>query len=196
MAIEFTVRTEDLSQTVRRLRANRDLFKESDFANLVVSTCAVDISAVGSEERVVADGKQTGSALIPFLMFVKLVETARSYHQRECTIFVDNGFASVGRSKITHPDIAVGVGASAVVSIPVDASALDTLAVATLMGPEKIADAGWRERVQMAQRRASEAIRAAVDALLEFGVSTEDITEVVNRRVAEAAEVIRKAVGS
>lgn len=196
MPVEFKVRTDDLSRTVRRLGTNRGDFKDSDFAELVVTTYAVDMTAVGTEERLVADGKQTGNARIPLKMLAKLVDTARSYHKRECTILVDNGFASIGRSKISHPDIAVGVGASAAGSIPINASALDTLAVATLMDPEKIADSGLRERVQMAQRLASEAVRAAVDALREFGVSTEDITEVLDRRVAEAATVIKRATQS
>jgi hypothetical protein len=196
MPIEFKIRTEDLKRAAKQIQANRGEFRDTDFAEFAVSACAVDITSVGTEARIVADGKQTGNARLPLKVLARIMDTARSYHTKECTILVDNGFASVGRSKVSHPDISMGLGASAAVSIPVNASALDTLAVATLMDPERIADAGLRERVQTAQKRASAAVQSAADALREFGVSTEDITEILDRRVADAAEIIRVATKS
>lgn len=192
MPIEFRVRAEDLKRAVKEIQANRGEFKDSDFADITVSACAVDLAAVGTETTLVADGKRTGNARVPLRLMSRIVDTARSYHARECTILVENGFVGIGRTKVSHPDIVVGLSASHSVSIPVDASALDTLAVATLMDPEKIADAGLRE-VLVAQKRATAAVQAATDALREFGITAGDITEILDRRVGEAAMVIRRA---
>lgn len=196
MPIEFKVRTEDLKRAVKVIQANRGEFKDSDFADLGVSACAVDLTAIGTESSIVADGKQIGNARIPLRVMSRVVDTARSYHTRECTVLVDNGFVSIGRTKVSHPDIVVGVDASDVVSIPVNASVLDTLAVASLMDPEKIADAGLRERVQIAQKRATAAVQAATDALREFGITAEDISEILDRRVAETATLIKRIAGT
>jgi hypothetical protein len=196
MPIEFKIRTDDLKRAAKQLQVNRGEFTDSDFAEFAVSACAVDITSVGTETRIVAGGKQTGSARLPLKVLARLVDSARSYHAKECTLLVDNGFVTIGRTRVSHPDIVVGVGASNAISIPINASALDTLAVATLVDPEKIADAGLRERVQTAQKRASAAVQAAADALREFGVSTEEITEILDRRVVEAAELIKSATRS
>lgn len=119
---------------------------------------------------------------------------ARGYHQRETTVFIDNGHAKVGRNKTHDSDITVGENISDPISIPPNASALDTLAVASMMTPEQIADSGLRERLENAQKRMSSAVGVALSALREFDVSSPDLSEIVDRKVAEAAEIIRKAV--
>jgi hypothetical protein len=69
---------------------------------------------------------------------------------------------------------------------------LDTLAVASMMSPEEIANAGLRDRVESAQKAVSAAVASAVAALKDFNVGGQDITEIVDRRVVEAAQLIRK----
>jgi hypothetical protein len=71
-------------------------------------------------------------------------------------------------------------------------SALDTLAVASMMTPKQIADAGLSERVEKARKQASDAIETALGSLKEFNVSSKDLTQLIDRRIAEAADVIRR----
>jgi hypothetical protein len=194
MPIEFTVRTEDLKRAARQLQVNRDEFKDTDVADLVVSPSTLEMKAVGTETCIAANGKQPGAARLPLKIFAKLIDMAKTYHQRESTILVDDGYAKVGRTKTSHPDITVGDVCSHPLSIPPNASAIDTLAVASMMTPEQIADAGLRDRVENAQKRASAAVVLALGALKEFNVTSTDLAEIIDQRVAEAAEVIRGAV--
>jgi hypothetical protein len=62
------------------------------------------------------------------------------------------------------------------------------------MTPEQITSAGLRERVVTAQKRVSAAISSALRVLNEFNVTTEDLTEVIDRRIAETAHITRKAL--
>lgn len=190
--IEFTVRTDDLTRAARQLQLNRGDFGETDVADLIVSPSTLEMRAVGTETCIAANGKQPGSVRLPLKMFIKVVGKAKTYHHRESTILVDNGYAKVGRTTISHPDIAVGDATGHPPSIPPDASALDTLAVASMMTPEQIADAGLRERVENAQKRASAAVGFALGTLKEFNVSPADLAEIIDRRVAEAADLIRR----
>ena len=194
MPIEFTVRTDDLKRAARELQVNRGEFKNTDVADLVVLPSAVEMKAVGTETCIAADGKQLGVCRLPLSLVIKLADLARSYHQRESTIVIDDGYVKVGRTKTLHPDITVNELPHQPPSIPPDASALDTLAVASMMNPEKIADSGLRERVEKAQKRASAAVQSALHVLKEFNVTAADLTDIIDQKVAEAAEVIKRAL--
>ena len=194
MPVEFTASTEDLKRAARQLEVNRGEFNETDIADLVVSPSGLEIRAVGTETCEIVIAKQPGAARLPLKLFVKIVYMAQTYHERQITISLDDKCARVGRSKISHPDIAVGGVFSQPPSLPIDASALDTLAVAYTMTPEQIANTGLRDRVENARKRASAAIDVALDSLKEFNVTSTDLKQVIDRRVVEASEVLRKVL--
>jgi hypothetical protein len=192
MPIEFRVRTEDLKRVARQLEATRGQFKTTDVADLVVSTSVLELTAVGTETAIAIDGKVTGSARLPMLMLVKMAETARTYHQKEVSVTVDNGFTRINRTTTRHPEITLNSAVTTPPSMPADASALDTLAIASMMNPEQTADAGLRERVEAAQRKASAAIATAAAALKDFNVSRTELTDLIDQKVSEAAEMIKR----
>ena len=192
MSVEFTVRTDDLKRATKQLQLDRQEFADSDFADLTVSASMVDLKAIGTATSIAANGKQTGIARLPLRTLVRVVDVARSYRQKESTILIDQGFAKVGKTKTSHPDIVVGVDPSVEISIPPCASVLDTLAAASMMSPEEIADAGLRGRVETAQKAVSTAVASAVAALKDLNIDAQDITEIVDRRVKEAGQIIRK----
>jgi hypothetical protein len=192
MPVEFTVRTDDLKRATKQLQLDRQEFADSDSADLTVSASMVDLKAIGTSTSIAANGKQTGTVRLPLRVLVRVVDVARTYKQKETTILIDQGFAKVGKTKTSHPDIVVGVDSSVEMSMPPSASVLDTLAVASMMSPEEIANAGLRDRVESAQKAVSAAVASAVAALKELNVGVQDITEIVDRRVVEAAQLIRK----
>jgi hypothetical protein len=192
MPVEFTVRTDDLKRATKQLQLDRQEFADSDFADLTVSASMVDLKAIGTATSIAANGKQTGTARLPLRVLVRVVDVARTYKQKESTILIDQGFAKVGKTKTSHPDIVVGVDSSVEISMPPSASVLDTLAVASMMTPEEIANAGLRDRVESAQKAVTAGVASAVAALKDFNVGEQDITEIVDRRVVEAAQLIRK----
>ena len=192
MPVEFTVRTDDLKRATKQLQLDRQEFADSDSADLTVSASMVDLKAIGTSTSIAANGKQTGTVRLPLRVLVRVVDVARTYKQKETTILIDQGFAKVGKTKTSHPDIVVGVDSSVEMSMPPSASVLDTLAVASMMSFEEIANAGLRDRVESAQKAVSAAVASAVAALKELNVGVQDITEIVDRRVVEAAQLIRK----
>ena len=192
MPVEFTVRTDDLKRATKQLQLDRQEFADSDFADLTVSASMVDLKAIGTSTSIAANGKQTGTVRLPLRVLVRVVDVARTYKQKETTILIDQGFAKVGKTKTSHPDIVVGVDSSVEMSMPPSASVLDTLAVASMMSPEEIANAGLRDRGESAQKAVSTAVASAVAALKELNVGAQDITQIVDRRVVEAAQLIRK----
>lgn len=194
MPVEFTVRSDDLRRAVRHFQVTRGEFAETDFADLTVTISMLGLKAVGTETAIATNGKQTGSARLPLKVLVRVVDVTKSYHQRESTIVIDSGLAKVGHTKVSHPDIVVGSTAFETPPIPPDASALDTLALASMMTPEQIANAGLRERVENAQKRASAAVKTSLAALKEFRVTGHDLTDIIDRRVKETAAVVRRTM--
>ena len=90
MPIEFTVLTEDLKRAARQLEVNRGEFNDTDIANLIVSPSGLEIRALGTETCVAVDAKQPGAARLPLKLFVRIVEMAETYHQRQVTIWLDD----------------------------------------------------------------------------------------------------------
>jgi hypothetical protein len=179
---------------MRQLEANRGEFNDTDVVDLVVSPTDLTIKALGTETCIVAESKQSGDARLPLSLLVKIVGMAGSYKEPRTTILLDDKSAKVGRSKVRHPEISVGKRHPHPPSLPVDTSALHMLAVALTMTPKEIVDAGLQNRVDNARKKASAAIGVAVDSLKEFNVTTKDLKPIIDRRVAEAAEVIRRVV--
>lgn len=193
MPIEFTVRFDDFKRVSRQLKANRAEFFETDIVDLLAAEQSLEMKSVGTEDCIAAIGFQTGKARLPLRILLKLVDVAATYKQEEIKVYIENGSARIGSTKTTHPDIVVG-GTTSPLAIPPDASALDTLSVATMLSPTQIADSGLRDRVEQAQQKASAAIAAAAVALAPFNVSEKDLTEVLETRVSENAKKIFSAL--
>lgn len=86
-----------------------------------------------------------------------------------------------------HPDVTLGVFPDPKYELPSAAGALQTLAMASLLTPDKIVDEGLRERVEAAQQRVSQVVANAVGVLDEFGIPETQIQELIDRRIRETA---------
>ena len=159
MPVEFTVRTDDLKRATKQLQLDRQEFADSDFADLTVSASMVDLKAIGTATSIAANGNRPERRVFHCGYWFASSDVARTYKQKESTILIDHGFAKVGKTKTSHPDIVVGVDSSVEISMPPSASVLDTLAVASMMSPEEIANAGLRDRVESAQKAVSRPLR-------------------------------------
>ena len=85
--------------------------------------------------------------------------------------------------------------ASAPISIPVDASALDVLATSAAIPESDISDAGLKARLTRAIEAREAAVEKALDALKEFGVEQVEIQELVDKHIREIAKGVKKALG-
>jgi hypothetical protein len=192
MPIEFTVRTDDLKRAARLLAANRNEFKDSDIAILTASAATLELKAVGTETTIVADGTQPGAARLPLSVLLRVVEIAGDYKRKETSVLIENGYTKVGRTMTRNSDIVIGGVHEQAFSIPTDASVLDTLALASLLSDQQIADAGLLTRIESAHRRVSSAINSALGALQGFNITGAEIAEMIEKKVIEAAQVIRE----
>ena len=83
----------------------------------------------------------------------------------------------------SYPDITLGMLPDPKFDLPSDAGPLHTLAMASLLSPVEIADQGWRERVEIAQSQASLAISSASKSLEQFGISRQQVQELVDASI-------------
>jgi hypothetical protein len=193
MSIEFTVRMDDFKRVTRQLKVNRSEFIDSDIVDLVAAAETLEMKSVGTEDCIAAIGYETGSARLPLRILVKLVDLSKTYKKDDIKIKIENGSARIGTTRVTHPDIVVGSSGSPL-AIPPDASAFDTLSIATMLSPQQLADAGMRERVHVAQKKASAAISGGLAALEAFGVTEKDLTTLVDNKISENAKRIFSAL--
>jgi len=194
MQVEFVARTDDLKKAAKHLLFNRREHINTDFAEILVSPCAATLRSVGTETEIPVNGLRPGSARLPLKVLTLVVKIADSYRAAEVTALLQTGSVRIGRTTHRHPDIEVTRLPGESIVFPADASILDTLAVASLLTPEEIVEQGLRQRVQTAQRRASDAIDNAVAALRELEIAPERIRDVVDLHVAEVAEKLKTAI--
>jgi hypothetical protein len=95
---------------------------------------------------------------------------------------------------IRHPDVALGIFPDQKFDLPPDAGVVDTLAMASLLTPEQMADQGLIERVETAQKYTLAAVYSAEGALREFGVRREHIQDLVDARIKATAETLSSVI--
>lgn len=192
--VEFIVRLPELRKAEKHLSFNRAEFKETDSADLLVSACAATFRAVGTERDVPVQGTHPGTVRLPLKQLRDLVSIARSYKRREVLLHFEPGMARVETCVRRHPDISLGILPDRKLDLPADAGVLDTLAIAHLLSPDEVVNQGFRERVEAAQRRTSDAVTTAFKVLLDFGIRHERIQELVDERVKETSEKLRAVI--
>jgi hypothetical protein len=188
--VEFEIRLSELRKAQKHLLFNRGAFKETDCADLLVSPCVATFRTVGTEFEAPVKGSHPGPARMPLKTLKQLVQAAATFGKPEVKLHFEPGKAQVEKFSIRHPDVTLGVFPNRAFDLPPDAGVIDTLALASLMSPEQIADQGLRERVETAQRSASAAVTSAEAALRELGIGRRGIQELVDARIKGAAQTL------
>ena len=192
--VEFTIRLSDLRKVMKQLSVNRTEYQDTDSADILVSECIATFRAVGTETEVPVTGLQPGTVRLPMKQLNDVLSMAKTYKLPEIPLRFELGLFRVVRSVRRHPDIFLGIIPDRKLDLPVDAGVLDTLAIAQLLTPEEIANQGFRERVEVAQRRASKAVSRALDALEHFAVPREEIQQLIDARVKMTSAKLRSVV--
>ena len=186
--VEFTIRTKDLKHAIKELSVNRDPGHRNETADILVSECVATFRAVGTETEVPVVGKKPGSVRLSLTMLRKLSDVAATFKGKEIPVVFAPGISKVGTMTVKHPDIELGVLPDRKLTVPVDLSVLDTLAIARLLTPQQLVEQGLRERVEEAQRGCSNAIGNAAAALQEFKVDSRQVQTLVDTQITRAAE--------
>lgn len=191
--VEFVIRSSDLRKATKQLSFNRGEFKETDCADLLVSSIAATFRSVGTATEVPIEGIHPGTVRLPLKILVKVIEVAKTYKPRELKWHFEQGIIRVEKFSLTHPDISLGILPDLKFDLPADAGSVHTLAVARLLSPERIVDQGLRERVEAAQRRVRVGVSTAAEALEEFGISRGQLQELVDIRIRDISEKMKTA---
>ena len=192
--VEFAIRLSELRKATKRLFVSRGEFKETDSADLLVSRFIATFRTVGTEFEAPVDGSRPGTVRIPLRMLKDIAQAAGTYKKPELSFHFEAGQVQVEKFSLRHPDVALGILPDQRLDLPVDAGALDTLAMASLLSPEQIVDQGMRARVEAAQWYTSQAVSSAAEALREFGIRRKCIQELVDGRIKETAGKLTSVV--
>ena len=200
MPIEFKVRVSDLRNAVDQILVNRDKHtKKRDIADLLVSEVVATIRTTGCVAEMPIIGTLFGAARVPLAILEQMAEVARTYNQPDIRVTVSNGSLRVETWKTNNTAIKETKLESIpdfTIDLPVDASTLDTLGLASLLSESQITDQGLAKRVNHAKREADGAIQSAANALAEFGVSADQIKQLVNQNIKVAATKVAKSLDS
>jgi hypothetical protein len=195
MKFEVTIKTKDLRRAIREIGVNRGRHSETDFTDILVSEFSATFRSVGTETEVPVNGIEPGSARVPFAVLKRLARVVGTFKGNELRIICEPGCLKVERFAIKHPDIELGVIPDQRLSIPIDLSLLDTLALGRVLTPQQIVEQSLRERIEEAQRGCSEAIARAVSALQPLGIDEKQVTALIEEHLTHAAARMRRAIG-
>jgi hypothetical protein len=200
MPIEFRVRVPELQNAVDQLLVNRDKrTKKRDMADLLVSEAVATMRTTGSSAEMPVKGVAFGAARVPLVVLEQMAEVAGTYDRPDIQVTVSDGLVQVGTWKTKSAAIKE-TKLEAIpdfnIDLPVDASVLETLGLASLLSEIQIADQGLTKRVKYARQQAEGAIESAALRLVELGVSADQIRRLVNLRIDEAGARVAKTLES
>jgi hypothetical protein len=193
--IEFVVRVRDLRNATHQLTVNRGSGKQIDWVDLLVSECIATLRAVGTSTEIPVNGIHPGTARLPILLFEKVAKIAKTYKARETTVTIWEGLIKIGGWQTRDPDISLGVLPNLAVDLPVNASFLDTLALASVLSPGAAREQGLDRRIAEALQGKEAAIDRATRALEPLSIDRDAITAFVEDQIVKAGERLRNAQG-
>jgi hypothetical protein len=148
MPIEFRVRVSELQNAVDQLLVNRDKrTKRRDMADLLVSEVVAAIRTTGSSAEMPVSGIAFGAARDPLSVLEQMAEVAGTYDRPDIQVTVSDGLVQVGTWKTKSAAIKetkLEALPDFNIDLPVDASVLETLGLASLLSETQIADQGLK----------------------------------------------------
>jgi len=194
-SVEFVIHLSDMRNAAKQLSLNRDGFGESDSVDLLVSSVAATFRSIGTETEVSVNTKHPGTVRLPLKLLPQILQVAKTYKKPDVRLRFEPGTIRIESFKLDYPDITLGILPNLRFDLPSDAAPLQTLAMASLLSPEEIADQGLRERVETAQKEVSWAVSLAARNLEQFGVARREVQELIDASIHRNAELLRGMVG-
>jgi hypothetical protein len=190
--IEFRVRVSDLRSATKQLLVNRGEFADSDFADLLVSEVIATIRAVATTTEIPVAGLSLGAARIPLAVMDRVVRAAATFKRKEVRVLVSEGTVKVDTMVHTHPGIIVGIIPNQTIDLPINASILETLGIASILSEAVISAQGLTKRVQLASETAERLIKIAAGTLSTIGISEQEIRVLAKDHIQQAGQQLAK----
>jgi hypothetical protein len=194
LPVEFVIHIDGLRQATDELKADRGKYSDTDFVDILVSEKAAIFRAVGTESEVPVDGTGPGSVRIPLRIVDKIAKALTSLKTKQLTFRCEPGLIKVGKLSFKHPDIELDKNPDQRLNLPINMSLLDTLALARIFPPSKIAEEGMKARVGEAEYSRRSAIADALAALQVLEIEDWQLSYFVDCHIQDAAKSLRKTL--
>jgi hypothetical protein len=194
VTVEFVVQTSDLRQATNQLKANRGVYNDSDFVDIEVSENVAIFRAVGTESEAPVEGNGPGSVRVPLRIVDKIAEALTTVRSERLPFHCEKGLIKVGTFSLRHREIKLTKASSLRLSLPINLSTLDTLALSKLLTSRRIFEEGMRARAEQAEYSRRAAIASAVDALKDIEIETRQLDHLVDCHIQQAAGRLRKTL--
>jgi len=193
VSVDFTIRRDDLKQAIKQLQANRGRDARTDAVNVLVSEYAVTFRAVGTEVEYPVHGISPGSAKLPLPVLDRICGMRTG---KELQLHISEGVIVCGAATVRHEGISLGFIPDQSISVPLDASVFDLLAIGKILGKDMAQEQGLASRIKKAQGQREEALRLAAGHLEPYGVTSEQLEDLIEQALEAAEPKIRAALVS
>ena len=192
--VEVIVRAEQFKKSIRLVLSGRSEYMEKDTADFIARTDDLELCSTGSSTHLSATVVQAGAARVPLPVLKSVKRVAASFKQDRLRIKIETGRFKVETFSFSHDQIELKTLGDRIADVPIDAPALDVLALQKLYSADELVESGLTARVLEAQEKAVAAINWVADSLKPFGVPREAVRDLVDAHVALHAKALKAIV--
>ncbi len=189
--VEFFVSARDFKKGIRLILVGRKEYMDQDTADFRAVADDLELCSTGTSTHMDAQVIRAGNARVPLPVLSHIKKIAVSFKRDRLRVQIEAGRFKVESYSLSHPDVELKRIGTRLADLPVNASALDGLALQKLFSAEELAESGVAARVLAAQERASSAIESAASSLQEFGVPREAVAELLDAHISLHAKVLK-----
>ncbi len=188
---EFVVDAKEFKKAIRLILASRKDYWNQDTADLIALANTVVLRSTGTATEMDAEVVQAGHGRVSLQVLKHISKIAATFKALRLRVRIQAGRIKVERYSLSHPAIEMKVMGARIVDLPVNATAIDTLAMQKLHSAQELRESGLAARVLDAQEQASVAIDRATRALRPFGVPREAVRDLVEANIALHAKALK-----
>jgi len=182
--VEFSLSLAAFKKAIRTVMVGRSEYMDHDTADLVAVADTVELCSTGTSIVLPATVVQGGCGRIPLVVLRNAKRAAASFKKNRLRVRIEGGRIKLDSFSFSHPEIELKPIGTRIADLPINATALDCLAVQTLFSAEEIAESGLAPRILDAQEIAVWSIKSAADTLAKFGVPLEAVRDLVEAHIA------------
>ena len=188
--MDFIVEKKSLDSSMRQVLQGR---KENpaDLVEITAEDSIVTLAATGTEAQVPAQCESGGRVRISVADLAKMRKISSTYKPGPVRVRIQEGrirFQNTSFSPITYET----GNTHKLIDIPADSGLMDLVALPAIYSEEEIADSGLREKVAVAKKQVDNLVIGTASDLSNFGISTQEVNQMVQERINERVEVNRR----
>jgi len=188
--MDFIVEKKSFDSAMKQLLHGR---KENptDLVEITAEDSIVTLAATGTEAQARAQCETGGRVRISVADLAKLRKISSTYKAGPVRVRIHEGrirFQNTSFSPITYET----GNTHKLIDIPADSGLMDLVALPAIYSEEEIADSGLREKVAVAKKQVDNLVLGTASDLSNFGISTQEVSQMVQERINERVEVNRR----